>query len=506
MHGQNSNSYDEHGNTQNNYIGFPPVYIPPNNPPSQNSHSNPPSQRPFQPQLLESFQQQQPFEEELENFRQHNSLEYRQLYQPQTFVQQQVPSQCLTPQPSSEPLLSSLPLVQSSQFQLMPQSQPLPQLQGSIGLDVMTSFETQSQSSVQSHPQMLTDFFSGSMQNFEMSAMSEVETSQQDIVPNAFGTQDSPHNDVPGQDTPRLSKSHLGSAKTLGNGKKIDLDLVSAFRDRLLPRIYFLFRGSRELKHCVSILNQEALNDVHIAVGQLWPAFSMTDIKFKYSKLLSMQKQNSLMAQKTFEYRLENRLTQLLQYLGCDLHRICSTREDLMSIYNKRVSKIADHFGIKPLLNRLCSTGKKVVFLSRARGKNIGNFYRGYFSFSVETKERNQVHTPLKIPIYIHGISLSYNAMDHGDVFEVASQVSEDRDDQLLRIVMEDLSCNANDTVYIRNSGYHSEGMATDGILLVDIQAGGQGPRAFYSTHEMRYGVNSHMTLARILAGDLDAL
>ncbi|TGO65183.1 hypothetical protein BOTNAR_0080g00160 [Botryotinia narcissicola] len=506
MHGQNSNSYDEHGITQDNYTGFPLAYIPPNNPPSQNSHSDPPSQPPFQPQLLESFQQQQPFEEGLDIFDQHNSLEHRQLHQPQTFVQQEVSSQYLTPQPSSEPLLFSLPLVQSSQFQVMPQSQLLPQMQGSIGLDVMTSFETQSQSSVQSHPQMLTDFFSGSMQNFEMSAMSEVETPQQDIVPTAFGAQNFPHNDVPGQDTPRLSKSHLGSAETLGNGKKIDLDLVSAFRDRLLPRSYFFFRGSRELEHCVSILNQEALNDVHIAIGRMWPAFSISDIELKYSMLINMEIKDSSMTQRTFEYRLENRLTQLLQSLGCDLHRIFSIREDLMSIYNKKVSEIADRIGIQPLLNQICSTGKKVVILCRAGGKGIGNIYTGHFYFSVKTKERNQVHAPLKIAIYIYGFLQSSAAMDYGDVLEVTEQVSEDGNDQLLRIVMEHMSCEANDMVYIRNVGYHGNSMTPDGMLLVDIRAGGARPRAFYSTHELRYVVDSHTTLARILAGDLDVL
>ncbi|KAF7910924.1 uncharacterized protein EAF01_002433 [Botrytis porri] len=497
MHDQYSNSYDEHGNAQNNYTGFPPVYIPPNNSPSQNSHSEPPHQS-SPPQLLESFQQQQPFEEVLENFGQHNSLEYQQLHQLQTFVQQQVPSQYLTPHPYS------LHLIQSSQLQSMPQSQPLPRLQGSIGLDVMISFETQSQFSVQSHPQMLTDFSSASMQNFEMSAMSEVENPQQDIVPNAFEAQAFPHNDVLGEDTPRLSESHLGSTEFIENGT--ESDSVSAFRDRLLSRSYFFFRWSRDLEHRVSILTLEALNDVHIAIGRLWPAFPISDIKLKYSTLTDMQKQDSSMAQRTFEYRFENRLTQLLQYLGCDLHRICSIREDLMSIYNKRVSEIADRIGIQPLLNQICSTGKKVVFLCRARGNNIGNMYKGYFYFSVETKERNQVHAPLKIPIYIYGISETTDVMDHGDAFEVAGQVSEDTNDQLLPMVMEHLSCKANDMVYIRKLGYHSRCMTPDGILLVDIQAGGKKPRAFYSIHEMRYGVNSHTTLTRILAGDLDAL
>ncbi|TGO39517.1 hypothetical protein BHYA_0052g00160 [Botrytis hyacinthi] len=501
MDGQNSDSYDEHGNTQNNYTGFPPVYIPPNNPPSQNSHSNPPFQRPFQPQMLEFFQQRQPFVEGLEIFGQQDSLEHRQLHQPQAFVQQQVPSQYLTPQASSEPHLFSLHPIQSSQLQLMPQSQPLPQLQGSIGLDVMTSFETQSQSSVQSHPQMPTDFFLGSMQHFEMSAMSEVENPQQDIVPNAFGAQVPPHNDASGQDTHRLSKSHLFSTETIENDTK--RDLASAFRDCLLSRSYFLFRWNEDLERHVSTLILEALNDVHIAIGQLWPAFSISDIKLKYSSLIDTQIQDSSMAQRTFEYRLENRITQLLQYLGCDLHRICSIREDLMSIYNERVSEIADRIGIQPLLNQICSTGKKVVFLCRARGNNIGNIYRGHFYFSVKTKERNQVHAPLKITIYIYGILQSSDAMDHGDVFEVTGQVSEDGNDRLLRMVMEHMSCKANDMVYIRNVGYRSKSMTPDGILLVDIRAGGARPRAFYSTHELRYVVDSHTTLARILAGEL---
>ncbi|KAF7902531.1 hypothetical protein EAF00_002434 [Botryotinia globosa] len=349
----------------------------------------------------------------------------------------------------------------------------------------MTSFETQSQSSVQSHPQMPTGFFSGSMQNFEMSAMSEVETPQQDIVPNAFVAQDSPHNDVPDQDTPRLSKSHLGSAKTLGNGKRIDL--ISAFRDRLLPRSYFLIRCKEDLEREVSAVILEALDDVHTAIGRMWPAFSTSDIKLNYSTLIVSQKQDSSIAQRTFEYRLENRLTQLLQNLGCDLHRICNIREDLMSIYNKKVSEIAYRIGIQPLLNQICSTGKKAVLLCRARGKHI-------------------VHAPLKIAIYISGISQSSGVMDHGDVFEVTGQVSEDGNDQLLRVVMEHMSCKANDMVYIRNFGYHGNSMTPDGILPVDIRTGGARPRACYPTDELRYVVNSHKTLAHILAGDLDVL
>ncbi|THV52936.1 hypothetical protein BGAL_0064g00280 [Botrytis galanthina] len=328
--------------------------------------------------------------------------------------------------------------------------------------------------------------------------MSEVGNHQQDIVPKAFGAQDPPYNDASGQETPRLSKSHLASAKTVGNGTKIE---VSAFRDCLLSRSYFLFRWSRDLESCVSALILEALNDVNSAIREMWPAFSLFDIKLKYLTLIDMQKQDSSMAQRTFEYRLENRLTQLLQYLGCDLHRICSIREDLMTIYNKRVSEIAERIGIQPLLNQICSIGKKVT-----KCNNIDNIYRGYFYFPVETKERNQVHAPLKIPIYIYGISQDSHLMDHGDVFEVTGQASEDRNDQLLRIVMEHMSCKANDGVYIRNIGYHGKSMTRDGILLVDIRAGGARPRAFYSTHELRYAVNSHTTLTRILAGDLDAL
>ncbi|TGO49619.1 hypothetical protein BCON_0205g00140 [Botryotinia convoluta] len=178
MHDHNGISCDECGNTQNNYIGFPPGYIPPNNPPSQDSHSNPQSQQPSQPQLLDSSQQQQPLEEGQESFGQHNSLESQQRHQPQAFVQQQVPSQCLTPQPSSKLHPYSLPPIQSSQLQSMPQSQPLPRLQDLIGLDIMISFKTQSQSSVQNRPQIPTDFSSGSMQKFEMSALSQVEKPQ----------------------------------------------------------------------------------------------------------------------------------------------------------------------------------------------------------------------------------------------------------------------------------------------------------------------------------------
>ncbi|KAF7961001.1 hypothetical protein EAE96_000670 [Botrytis aclada] len=88
MHDHNSNSYGEHGNTQNNYIGFPPGYILPNNRSFQDTHACPPSQQPSQPQLRESSQQQQPLDEGQEIFGQHNPLERRQLHQPQTFVQQ----------------------------------------------------------------------------------------------------------------------------------------------------------------------------------------------------------------------------------------------------------------------------------------------------------------------------------------------------------------------------------------------------------------------------------
>ncbi|TGO29332.1 hypothetical protein BPAE_0016g00560 [Botrytis paeoniae] len=462
MHGQNSNSYDEHGNIQNNYTGFPPNYIPPNNPPSQNSHSN---QRPSQHQLLESSQQQQPFEGGQENFGQHNSLERRQLHQPLTFVQQQVPYQYLTPQPSSKPHPYSLPPIQSSQLQSMPQSQPS---RHSIGLDVMISFKTQSQSSVQSHPQMPTDSSSDSMQNFEMSAMSEVEKSQQDIMPNTFGAQASPQNDASGQDTHRLSKSHLGSTETIENGTK--RDLVSAFRDRLLSRSYFCFRWNRDLEHILSIHISEALNDVHIAIGQLWPTFSKSDIKLAHSMLINMQYQDSSMAKRP-------------------------------------VSGIADSIGIQPLLNHIYSTGKKAVLMSRGKGKNSDRVYKSYFYFPVETEERNQVHAPLKIPIYIYGISESFGARNRGDIFEVVGQASKDKDDQILRAVMEDLSCKANDIVLMRNNVHDTEPMTLDGILLVDIQTdiqtGGTTPPALYFTHGMRYEVNSHTTLTRILAGEL---
>ncbi|TGO79590.1 hypothetical protein BELL_0028g00160 [Botrytis elliptica] len=350
MHGQNSNSYDEYGNTQTNYTGFPPSYIPPNNPPSHTSHSDSPSQQPSQPQLLEPFQQQQPLEECQESFGQHNSFERRQLHQPQTFIQQQAPSQYLMPQPSSKPLPYSLPSTQSSQVQSMPQSQPFSQLQDPIGLDVMNFFEAQSQSSVQSHPQMPMDFSSDSLQNFEMLAMYEVENRRQDIVPNLFGAQASLQNDASGQDTYRLSRSHLGSTDTIGIGSI--RDLVSAFRDRLLSRSYFVFRWSRDLERTLSTLISEALDDFVV---------------------------------------------------------FC---EDLMFIYNKRVSGIADSIGIQPLLNHIYSTGKKVILMSRDRGTNSDRVFKGYFYFQVETEEMNQGHAPLKIPIYIYGISEDWGLGD----------------------------------------------------------------------------------------------
>lgn len=324
MHGQNSNSYDEYGNTQTNYTGFSPSYIPPNNPPSHTSHSDSPSQQPSQPQLLEPFQQQQqqPLEECQESFGQHNSFERRQLHQPQTFIQQQAPSQYLMPQPSSKPLPYSLPSTQSSQVQSMPQSQPFSQLQDPIGLDVMNFFETQSQSSVQSHPQMPMDFSSDSLQNFEMLAMYEVENRRQDIVPNLFGAQASLQNDASGQDTYRLSRSHLGSTDTIEIGRI--RDLVSAFRDRLLSRSYFVFRWSRDLERILSTLISEALDDVHTAIGQMWPTFSKSNIKQAHSLLIKLQNQDPSLAKRPFEDLLKNRLTRLLPYLGCDLHLVCS--------------------------------------------------------------------------------------------------------------------------------------------------------------------------------------
>ncbi|KAF5868545.1 uncharacterized protein Bfra_012191 [Botrytis fragariae] len=215
---------------------------------------------------------------------------------------------------------------------------------------------------------------------------------------------------------------------------------------------------------------------------------------------------NPSMAKRPFEYLLENRLAQLLQCLGCDLHRVCIIRKTLMFICNQRVSGIADSIGIQPLLNHIYSTGKKVVLMSRGKSKNSDRVYRSYFCFPVETEERNQVYAPLKIPIYIYGISESFDARNHGDIFEIVGQAFKVKDDQMLRAVMEDLSCKADDMVLMRNNVHDTESMTLDGILLVDIQTVGTRPPTLYSTHEMRYGVNSHTTLTRILAGDLDVL
>ncbi|KAF7961002.1 hypothetical protein EAE96_000671 [Botrytis aclada] len=205
------------------------------------------------------------------------------------------------------------------------------------------TFKTQPQSLAQSHPRMPTGSSSGTMQKPEMSVLSEVEKPQQDIVPNAFGAQASPQNDASGQDTQRLSKPHLGITKTIVNGTK---KLVSIFRDRFRLRSHLLFCCNRDLERLVSTLNLEALNDVHIATGQLWPTFSMSNTKLIYSMLINMQYQDPSMAERPFEYLFENRLTWLLEYLGCDSNRVCSIRKNLMFIYNQKVSRIADSIGI----------------------------------------------------------------------------------------------------------------------------------------------------------------
>ncbi|KAF7941968.1 hypothetical protein EAE99_000019 [Botrytis elliptica] len=459
MHGQNSNSYDEYGNTQTNYTGFPPSYIPPNNPPSHTSHSDSPSQQPSQPQLLEPFQQQQPLEECQESFGQHNSFERRQLHQPQTFIQQQAPSQYLMPQPSSKPLPYSLPSTQSSQVQSMPQSQPFSQLQDPIGLDVMNFFEAQSQSSVQSHPQMPMDFSSDSLQNFEMLAMYEVENRRQDIVPNLFGAQASLQNDASGQDTYRLSRSHLGSTDTIGIGSI--RDLVSAFRDRLLSRSYFVFRWSRDLERTLSTLISEALDDVHTAISQMWPTFSESNIKQAHSL--------SFAGQETF-------------VVFC---------EDLMFIYNKRVSGIADSIGIQPLLNHIYSTGKKVILMSRDRGTNSRN--RGD-----ESRPRPSKNSDIYI-WYLRRLGfrrLRESLQEFWTSFK-------GNDDQMLRTVMEDLLYKANDMVLIRNNGYGTEPTILDGILLVDIQTRKKRPPVSCSTLQTQYKVDSHTTLTNILTREL---
>ncbi|ATZ49902.1 hypothetical protein BCIN_05g02990 [Botrytis cinerea B05.10] len=118
MDDHNGISYDEYDNTQNNYTYFPPGYIPPNNPPSQDSYSDPQSQQPSQPRFLE-FPQQQPLEEGQESPGQRNCLTSEMRHQPQAFIQQQLPlpSQYLMTQPPSRPQSYSSPPIQSSQLQ-----------------------------------------------------------------------------------------------------------------------------------------------------------------------------------------------------------------------------------------------------------------------------------------------------------------------------------------------------------------------------------------------------
>lgn len=364
----------------------------------------------------------------------------------------------------------------------------------------MDPFSAQSQFSLRSHSQLPTDFSSGSRQNSEMSALSQVEESEQVIVANAFRAQVSPQNDTTGQETRRLSESHLGSTETIENDT--NRNMVSTFRDRLLSRNYFLIRWDRDLEQVVAGLTHTALNDVYVAISQLWPALSKSDIDHAYSMLVSMQNQDPSMASRSFGYLLENRLTRLLQHLGCDLYRVCSVCEDLMSIYNKRMSKIADRFELHALVSRICSAGKKVVFMSRGGGRNSNRIHKSYFYCPVETKEQNQVYAPLKIPIYIHNISQSFGVANHGERLEIVGHASNDPDDQLLQVVMEDLSCKANDMVFMRYNAYQNANTTMDGILVVDINTGVAIFPTLYSADGTRYTVNSHTNLTHILAGE----
>ncbi|KAJ8066450.1 hypothetical protein OCU04_005509 [Sclerotinia nivalis] len=306
-----------------------------------------------------------------------------------------------------------------------------------------------------------------------------------------------------GDNSIHLSKLDNAEAMEVGNGHNPASDL----RGQLLSRNYFVFYLGRSLITNYSIINAATLRSVCHYINRILPTVTAQDISKAYMNLVDMEKHNPAMDGKSFDYRLRNRFVRLAQYLGFDSTRVADICQKLVVIYNSRpanVEMLEDGLGFQPLITHLYSLRKKVIFMADFKGNNGDAMFKGHLDLLMaETINMVQIPIPCMLaraPVYMRNVSGDHILMT-GDVLKTPATVSGSKEDQVLKMVMEDLSCKEDDTVFMGNSAHHIEPLTLRGLLQVDL-TGPMGQSQLSSTQGMRYKVDTYTTLKKILADE----
>ncbi|KAF7856987.1 hypothetical protein EAF04_009747 [Stromatinia cepivora] len=306
-----------------------------------------------------------------------------------------------------------------------------------------------------------------------------------------------------GDNSIHLSELDNAEAVEAGNGHNPTSDL----RSQLLSRNYFVFDLGKSLITNYSSINATTLRSMCHYINRILPTVTVQDIGKTYMNLVNMEKHNPAMDGKSLDYRLRNRFVRLAQYLGFDSARVADICQKLVVIYNSRPANaemLEDGLGFQPLITHLYSLRKKVIFMADFKGNNGDAMFKGHLDLLMaETINMVQIPIPCMLaraPVYIHNVSEDHIPMT-GDVLKTPPIVSGSKEDQVLKMVMEDLSCKEDDMVFMGNSAHHIEPLTLRGLLQVDLTGPIEQSR-LSSTQGMRYKVDTYTTLKKILADE----
>ncbi|CAD6441850.1 d8ae8dd2-8c54-4fa4-9f6c-38a87970c203 [Sclerotinia trifoliorum] len=260
-----------------------------------------------------------------------------------------------------------------------------------------------------------------------------------------------------GDNSAPLSELNNNEAFGVGN----EHNPASDFRGQLLSRNYFVFHLGKGLILSYTNLNVCAVRYLCHYVSQILPTVKVWDIIKSYTTMVVVEMHDPAMDGKSFEYRLRNRLVALAQYFGFDQTRVADICQKLVVICNKRtvnVDLLDDGLEFQPLIAHLHSLKKKVIFMADLKGNIDDAMFKGHLDLLMaDTINMVQIPIPCMLaraPVYIRNFSGGHVPMME-DVLKVPAMVSGSKGDQVLKMVMEDLSCKEDDTVFVSNSANH---------------------------------------------------
>ncbi|APA09793.1 hypothetical protein sscle_05g045630 [Sclerotinia sclerotiorum 1980 UF-70] len=305
-----------------------------------------------------------------------------------------------------------------------------------------------------------------------------------------------------GDNSAPLSKSNNDEALGVGNGHNLASDL----RGQLLSRNYFVFHMDKGFVLSYSNLNATALSYVLYYINQILPTVKREDIISTYKTMVQMEMSDPAMDGKSFEDRLIYRNAALLKHFHLDPMTIPDICHRLVVTCSNRtvpVIMLNDGRGFQPLIALLCLLKKKVIFMADFEGDSGDAMLKGHLDL-VLTNTINMVGIPAlsvlaRAPVYIRDFFGVNNPMME-EVLKAPAMVLGSKEDQLLKRIMEDLSCKEDDTVFVGSSTYPFEPPTLPELLQVDTTALKEDSQVS-STQRMRYKVDTYTTLEEILAG-----